>query len=184
MPALNPFILKGRLSACSEEVIKLTSLSPERNVFLTLKESWWARQSRDAAPSITSHRGRGCPAVAQRGRSPLLMGRALAPAAPSSHSFTHLLGWLFLSSQGPKFDVQWNFSQCKTWCVCPLIIQTDGFILDFYFFQYKISLFLSTARGREGFGVNNVLCISCHLNECVTFHFDLQLHLQVTYLPH
>lgn len=98
MPALNSFILKGRLSACSEEVIKLNSLSPERNVFLTLKESWWARQSRDAAPSVASHRGRGCPAVAQRGRSPLWMGRALPSAVPSPHSFTHLLGWLFLSS--------------------------------------------------------------------------------------
>lgn len=142
MPALNPFILKGRLSACSEEVIKLTSLSPERNVFLTLKESWWARQSRDAAPSITSHRGRGCPAVAQRGRSPLLMGRALAPAAPSPHSFTHLLGWLFLSSPRAQSLMSNEIFLSARHDVFALWLSRQmGLFLIFIFFSTKLVYF-------------------------------------------
>lgn len=153
-----------------------------------LKKSRWARQPGDTAPSVASHRGRGCPAVAPRGSRTLPMGRADAPAAPSPRSFTHLLGWLlpsspraqsfmisdeiFLAARHNDMFALWLFKQM-------------GLFLGFYFFfQYKISLFCSTAGGREDFEVNNVLHISCHLNEYITFHFDLWLHLRVTIIYH
>lgn len=146
MPALNPFILKGSLSDCSEEVIKLTSLSPDRNLS-DFKKIW---VSGDTAPSIASHRGRGCPADSWA-------------AATSPHSFTHLWGSSYSAPPGPK-----------VWC-CPMKVfslqdtaiclsKQMGLVLAFISFQYKISLFCSTAGGREESEVNNALCVSCHLN--------------------
>lgn len=138
MPVLDPFLLKGSwLSGCSEEVIKLTCLSPKRNSSLILQIIHSFTVQRDGFPD--SQR--------RKRRRPRYMGRAISTVTSHWDSFTRVPRLpLTELLQGPKFgDMWWKFSYHKTQqYVFPLIIQTGDFILGFnlsinlvYFFQLQ-----------------------------------------------
>lgn len=178
MPALNPFILKGSLSECSEEVIKLTSLSPERNFFLILKKPLVELGSLETQLHCSFMQRKGLPSSCPEGQE--------MPARGKDRSSSPSPGlWGGSSSAPPAAKVQWSpmkiFSVQDT-TICLPSAYPNGWVYSWvlFFFQYKMSLFCSTAGRREAFEVNNVLCISRRLNEYITFHFDLWLHLRVT----
>lgn len=175
MPALNPFILKGSLSGSSEEVIKLTSLSLERNFFLISKNPRWARQPGGTAPSAAEGAASQTP---RRAGDPWLWDRPLLQLFPA---LLHSLSSWGRSYSALKFDDLikpqiWGLMisneisvtrRCDIWLPKQMVL-----FLVFIFFRDRISLFFSTGGGREDFEVNNVLCISCHLNEyMISFWF-------------
>lgn len=101
MSALNPFILKGSLSDCSEEVIKLTSLSPERNFFLILKKPLGELGSLETQLHRSFMQRKGLPSSCPEGQETPTRGKDRS-SSPSP--------WLWggSSSAPPAPKVQWS----------------------------------------------------------------------------
>lgn len=158
MPALNPLILKVRyLSGCSGDIVKINQPEPREKLLSRFKNQGELESLETQLHHSLHHKRR---------RETTLHGKG-APAGPK-------VWWsvmkIFLQ-QDPTIYLPSDYSSrwVYSW---------------FKFFKYKTSLFFSVSGGREYFEVDNLLCISFHLNEYITFHFDLWLHLWVTVIYH